>query len=135
MTSDETNTGARAENRAPVTTPVAAPGRRFPTGALVGAGLVGLVIGAIAAFAVTGLVWTVRVELPPPPYPPQLSSAPTPGCLSPPPAAPGTAPPGSAGVVPMPPVPPLPHALRPPSPFPGGPPAPPQPPPPGPPGI
>lgn len=45
--------------------PVPAPGRRFSTAALVGAGLVGLILGAIAAFAVTGLVFTVRVQLPP----------------------------------------------------------------------
>lgn len=59
MTSESTHTNA-----------VPAPGRRFSTAALVGAGLVGLVLGAIAAFAVTGLVFTVRVQLPPPPLPP-----------------------------------------------------------------
>ena len=68
---------------------VPAPGRRFSTAALVGAGLVGLVVGAIAAFAVTGLVFTVRV---PPPYPPPFSSTPPPGFPAPP------CPPANAGV-------------------------------------
>ena len=77
--------------------------RRFPTGVAVAAGLVGLVLGALATFAITGLVFTVRVQLPPPPYPP-LSSAP--GCVSSPPPSPAPAP----GVVPAPPVPPPPHA-------------------------
>jgi hypothetical protein len=76
------------------------PGRRFSSMAVIGAGLIGLVLGAIAVFAITGLVWTVRVQLPPPPYPPQLSSN-GPGCVYPGP---------SPGVVPVPPVPPLPHA-------------------------
>jgi hypothetical protein len=40
---------------------------------MIAVGLVGLVLGTIAAFAVTGLVWTVRVEFPPPPYQPPLS--------------------------------------------------------------
>ncbi|OBH81215.1 hypothetical protein [Mycobacterium sp. E2989] len=48
--------------------------RRFPAGVAALAGLAGLVLGALAAFAITGLVWTVRVQLPPPPYPPPLSS-------------------------------------------------------------
>jgi hypothetical protein len=91
-----------------------APARRFSTAVVLLAGVVGLVIGAIAAFAVTGLVWTVRVQLPPPPYPPQLSLAPQPGCVSPPPPAAGTPPaPTPAGTPPAPtpgglPVPPLP---------------------------
>jgi hypothetical protein len=94
MTSDRNIAASTAE-----------PRRRFSTGALIAAGLVGLVLGAIAALAVTGLVWTVRVELPPPPYPPPLSSAQQPGCLSPPPtvsSAPGPAP----GNLPVPPLPP-----------------------------
>jgi hypothetical protein len=98
MTSDDTNIGGRAEQTA----------RRFSTGAVLVASVVGLVLGAIAAFAITGLVWTVRVELPPPPYP-QLSSAPTPGCLAPPPPAAGTAPAPSPGGLPVPPLPPAPH--------------------------
>ena len=49
---------------------------RHSTAVVVGAGLAGAVQGAAAAFAVTGLVFTVRVELPPPPYP-QLSSTPS----------------------------------------------------------
>jgi hypothetical protein len=97
MTSDDTNTA---------TNPVATAGRRFSTGVVLVAGVVGLLLGAIAAFAVTGLVWTVRVELPPPPYP-QLSAAPTPGCLSPPPPAPAAP---SSSAISLPPAPPLPHA-------------------------
>lgn len=64
-----------------------APSRRHSTGALVGAGLAGVALGAAAAFAVTGLVFTVRVELPPPPYP-QFSTTPP----SPPPAPSSVAP-------------------------------------------
>jgi hypothetical protein len=90
MTSDDTNTPPG---------PAAGAGRRFSTGAVLLAGVVGLVLGAIAAFAVTGLVWTVRVELPPPPYP-QLSQAPAPGCVSPAP---------TPGGLPVPPGPPAPH--------------------------
>lgn len=89
MTSDDSHAGA--------------PGRRFSTAALVAAGLLGLIVGAIAAFAVTGLVFTIRVQLPPPPYPPPFSS-PTPGY---------PAPPAPAGVAPAPsalPLPPGPHA-------------------------
>ncbi|WP_224770397.1 hypothetical protein [Mycobacterium simulans] len=64
----------------------AAPGRRHSTGAVVGAGVVGLVVGAIVAFVISGLTLKVRVELPPPPYP-QLSSTP-PVSYPPPPAPP-----------------------------------------------
>ncbi|MDP7735388.1 hypothetical protein [Mycobacterium paragordonae] len=64
MTSDPTNTPA--------------PSRRYSTGALVGAGIAGVALGAAAAFTVTGLVFTVRVELPPPPYPQFSSAVPTP---------------------------------------------------------
>ncbi len=57
-----------------------ASARRYPTAALVGAGLggvlLGVVLGAIIAFAITSLTFKVRVELPPPPYP-QLSSTPS----------------------------------------------------------
>ena len=59
MTSESTHTNA-----------VPAPGRRFSTAALVDAAPAGLILGAIAAFALTGLVFTVRVQLPSPPYPP-----------------------------------------------------------------
>jgi hypothetical protein len=92
---------------------VPAPGRRFSTAALVGAGLVGLVVGAIAAFAVTGLVFTVRVQLPPPPYPPPFSSTPQTGYPAPlsPPA--NVAPTSTPGGLPTPPLPPGPHALPP----------------------
>lgn len=76
--------------------------RRFPTAVAVIAGLVGLVVGALAAFAITGLVFTVRVQLPPPPYPPPLSSQSGGGCIYPSPPSPTAAP----GVVPAPPLPP-----------------------------
>ena len=67
MTSDHTTTGAR--NLAPPPAAAAPPpqptgSRRFSAGVVIGAALVGLVLGAIATFAVTGFVWTVRVELP-----------------------------------------------------------------------
>ncbi len=83
-------------------------GRRHSTALVIGIGLAGLVLGAIAAFAITGLVWTVRVQLPPPPYPPPLSSN-GPGCVYPAPPAPGTAPTPAPGFAPAPPLPPLPR--------------------------
>lgn len=90
----------------PATAPPSA-GRRHSTGVVVGVGIAGLVVGAAAAFAITGLVFTVRVELPPPPYP-QLSSVPSASYLPP---APSVAP-TSTGFSPLPPppepVPPLP---------------------------
>ena len=106
MTSDDTHIGARNPAPSP-TTAIAAPARRHSTGLLIGTGLVGLVLGAIAVFAVTGLVWTVRVELPPPPYPPPLSSN-GPGGVYPAPPLPGSAPAPTPGVIP-PPGPPLPR--------------------------
>ena len=94
MNSDGTNTPA--------------PSRRYSTAALVGAGLAGAAVGAAAAFALTGLVFTVRVELPPPPYPQFSSSVPTP-----PPALSSAAPTStSPGILPQ----------RPPLPGPPGPP-------------
>jgi hypothetical protein len=91
MSTDDTITGAR----------------RHSTGLVIGIGLVGLVIGAIAAFAITGLVFTVRVQLPPPPYPPPLQSAPIAGgCLVTTPPSSGTAPATTPGGFPLPP----PHA-------------------------
>lgn len=100
MTYDDPNPGAPSATTA---------GRRFSTAAVLSAVLVGLAIGAISAFAVTGLVFRVRVELPPPPYPPQLSSAPTAGgCLVVPPTPTGAAPVSTpGGWVPSPP--PVPH--------------------------
>jgi hypothetical protein len=77
------------------TTP--ASGRRYSVGTVIGAGLAGLAVGAGAAFAITGLVFTVRLELPPPPYPSVLSTPP-PQSVSPPSA------------MPLPPLPPGPHA-------------------------
>jgi hypothetical protein len=67
LTSDQTNT-------APPDT-VVTPGRRHSTGVVIGAVLVGVALGAIAAFAIIGYTLKVRVELPPPPYP-QLSQTP-----------------------------------------------------------
>jgi hypothetical protein len=95
MTSDRNIAASTAE-----------PRRRFSTGAVIAAGLVGLVLGAIAALAVTGLVWTVRVELPPPPYPPPLSSAPPLNCPAAPPPTVSTAPGPAPGNLPVPPLPP-----------------------------
>jgi len=123
MRTDDANRGARNPAPPPAAVPpsapatVATPGLRHSTGVLIAAGLVGLVLGAIAAFAVTGLVWTVRVELPPPPYPPPLSSAQN-GCLYPAPPAPGNAPAPAPGVIPAPPLPPAPPAGGPPAPLP-----------------
>jgi len=104
MTSDDVNFGAHN----PVPAPAAAPARRHSTAVVFGVGLVGMVLGAIAAFAITGLVWTVRVQLPPPPYPPPLSSN-GPGCVYPAPPVSGTARAPMPGVIPVPPVPPLPR--------------------------
>ncbi|OBH41384.1 hypothetical protein [Mycobacterium mantenii] len=78
---------------------------RFPTGVAVLAGLAGLILGALATFAITGLVWTVRVQLPPPPYPPPLSAQNAgPGCIYSPPPSP------SPAVSIVPPLPPAPHS-------------------------
>ena len=63
--------------------------RHFPAGVAIIAALLGLALGALATFAITGLVWTVRVQLPPPPYPPSLSQAGSPGCVYPAPPSPG----------------------------------------------
>ncbi|WP_310786090.1 hypothetical protein [Mycobacterium sp. Z3061] len=67
-----------------------APPRRYSTGALVGAGIAGAALGAAAAFAVTGLVFTVRVELPPPPYPQFSTAVPTQPPSAPPTSAPAS---------------------------------------------
>ncbi|MGD1174031.1 hypothetical protein ACKUVQ_12185 [Mycobacterium seoulense] len=84
--------------------------RRFPAGVAAVSGLIGLVLGALAAFAITGLVWTVRVQLPPPPYPPPLSSQSVGGggggCIYTAPPSPTS----GTGVAPAPPLPPAPHA-------------------------
>jgi hypothetical protein len=85
------------------------PGRRHSTVVVILAGLAGLAIGALAVFAVTGVTWKIRVELPPPPYP-QLSSTPAvsyPSTIQPPPS---TIQPSAPSVVPVPPLPPGPHA-------------------------
>ncbi|OBK44142.1 hypothetical protein [Mycobacterium sp. 1081908.1] len=103
MTSDANSFGAHS----PVPPPAAAPTRRHSTAVVAVVGLAGVVLGAIAAFAITGLVFTVRVQLPPPPYPPPLGST-APGCVYPAPPS-GTAPAPAPGVIPAPPVPPLPR--------------------------
>jgi len=82
------------------------PARRYPLAVVIGVGVAALLLGALAVFAVTGLVWTVRVQLPPPPYPPQLSSN-GPGCVYTAPPAPGSAP--TSAPVPAPPAPPFPR--------------------------
>lgn len=88
--------------------PTAAPARRHSTAVVAAAGLGGLALGAIAAFALTGLVFTVRVQLPPPPYPPPLGSN-APGCVYPAPPVSATAPAPTPGVIPAPPLPPPPR--------------------------
>ncbi|MCV7123730.1 hypothetical protein [Mycobacterium lacus] len=92
---------SQSTNPAP---PPAAPARRHSTVMVIGAGLAGLVLGALAVFALAGVTWKVRVELPPPLYPSQLTSTP-PG----PPAAPGRTPTSATSVLPAPPLPP-PHS-------------------------
>ncbi|PBA31109.1 hypothetical protein CKJ65_15260 [Mycobacterium intracellulare] len=88
--------------------------RRFPTGVALLAGLAGLILGALATFAITGLVWTVRVELPPPPYPPPLGQTSGPGCVYSPPPSPSPSPSQAPAQAPAPAVvPPLPPAPRP----------------------
>jgi hypothetical protein len=54
--------------------PAASPARRYSTGVVIGAGLGGLAVGALAVFAVTGPTWKVRVEFAPPPYPAPMST-------------------------------------------------------------
>ncbi|MCV7196629.1 hypothetical protein [Mycobacterium angelicum] len=86
--------------------PPPVPSPRHSTGMVIGAGVLGLVIGALATFVLTGLTLKVRVELPPPPYP-QLSTAPV--SYPPPPTGPSTtAPIPAPGGLPAPPAPPLP---------------------------
>ncbi|MBW0019065.1 MAG: hypothetical protein JO236_16170 [Mycobacterium sp.] len=53
-----------------------APARRYSAGVVIGTGLAGLALGEVIAFAITGLTFKVRVELPSPAYP-QLSSTPS----------------------------------------------------------
>ncbi len=75
------------------------PGRRHSTVVVILAGLAGLAIGALAVFALAGVTWKIRVELPPPPYP-QLSSTPPASVIQP----------SAPSAVPVPPLPPVPHA-------------------------
>ena len=72
-------------------------GRRHSTGVVIGAGLVGLAIGALVALAIAGLLWTDRVEHPAPPYSSSVLSSTS--------TAPMTAP----SLIPMPPYPTGPH--------------------------
>jgi hypothetical protein len=67
--------------------------------ALIGAALAGTAVGALAVFAIAGITWKVRVELPTPPYPPALSSTPPAGYPAPPPS------PGGLSLPPPPPGP------------------------------
>jgi hypothetical protein len=100
MTSDHTRDAAP---------PPAAPGRRYSLAVVTGAGLGGLAVGALAVFAVTGPIWKVRVEFPPPPYPAPLSSTPLISYLPLPPSqSPITipAPASTPGGLPAPPFPP-----------------------------
>ena len=103
MTSDHTR------NPAP---PPATPSRRYSLGVVMGAGLGGLAVGALAIFAVTGPTWKIRVEFPPPPYPAPLSSTPLLSYLPPQPTQPAQPPPAvtsptsTVTVVPPPPFPP-----------------------------
>ncbi|WP_136622934.1 hypothetical protein [Mycobacterium pseudokansasii] len=89
----------------------AAAGRRHSTGVVIGAAVAGLAIGALAVFAVTGVTWKIRVELPAPLYPPAPSSAPPVSNPRSPPAAPTSTPssyPTPPAAPPAPPLPPLP---------------------------
>ena len=99
MTSDRSSNPAR---------PTAATGPRHSIGVVIAAGLAGLAIGALAVFAVTGVTFKVRVELPPPPYP-QVSSAPPVVYPSAPPPVVSIAPTSGPNVVPPPPFPPGPR--------------------------
>ena len=81
------------------------PGR-YSVGVVVGAALAGTAAGALAVFAIAGITWKVRVELPPPPYPPALSSTPPAGYPSRPPPAPTS---GGLPLPTLPPGPPGPH--------------------------
>jgi hypothetical protein len=88
------------------TTARAHPGRRHSTGVVILAALAGLAFGALAVFAVTGVTWKIRVELPQPLYPSQLSPTPPASYPSTPLSAPAAVPtPPSSGI----PVPALPH--------------------------
>jgi hypothetical protein len=92
------------------TTPPPVAGGRHSTGVVVGAGIAGLALGAAAAFAITGLVFTVRVELPPTPYPQLSSTPPPPGSSVSPPSPPSVGQTSVPSLVPMPP--PLPPGPR-----------------------
>ena len=89
--------------------PPAAVGRRYSLAVVLGAGLGGLAVGALAVFAVTGPTWKVRVEFPPPPYPAPLSSTPLISYLPPQPGQPPltiTTPASTPGGLPAPALPP-----------------------------
>ncbi|OOK66552.1 hypothetical protein BZL30_8360 [Mycobacterium kansasii] len=75
---------------------------------VIAAAVAGLAIGALAVFAVTGVTWKIRVELPAPLYPPALSSAPPVSNPPSPPAAPTFTPSSSPTPPAAPPAPPLP---------------------------
>jgi hypothetical protein len=74
-------------------------GRRHSTGVVIGTGLAGLLVGALVAFGIAGLLGTDRAEHPAPPYPSVSSSeAPT-----------NSAPLTTPSLIPMPPYPTGPH--------------------------
>jgi hypothetical protein len=76
---------------------------------VIGAAVAGLTLGALAVFALAGITWKIRVELPPPPYPAPFSSTAPASYPSPPPVTTSIAPPTAPSVVPVPPGPPGPR--------------------------
>ena len=94
MTPNETEASGRSADQ------TAASRGRYSAGVVIGAALAGTALGALSVFAIAGITWKVRVELPPPPYPPQLTSTPPAGYPSPPP---------TSGGLPLPPMPPGPR--------------------------
>jgi hypothetical protein len=50
---------------------------RYSLAVVISAALAGTAVGSLTVFAIAGITWKVRVELPPPPYPPAVSSAPS----------------------------------------------------------
>ncbi len=103
MTPNETDAGGRSADQIP------ASRGRYSAGVVIGAALAGTAVGALVVFAIAGITWKVRVELPPPPYPPQLTSTPPAEYPSPPPSPPASMPAPTSGGLPLPPLPPGPH--------------------------
>jgi hypothetical protein len=103
MTPNHTDAGGRSADQ------IAASRGRYSAGVVIGAALAGTAVGALAVLAIAGITWKVRVELPPPPYPPALSSTPPAGYPSPPVSPPASQPAPTSGGLPLPPLPPGPH--------------------------